>query len=84
MCTHKTNPNQLEQMMDMIDEQIALEYRWVHKLAHTAADEGFAAASEKLHAAQSLLADVRAALAEAKASLETAAESAAETTVRLV
>ena len=42
-----TNPNQLEQMMDMIDEQIALNIG----TTHTAADEGFAAA--KLHAANS-------------------------------
>ena len=83
MCTHKTNPNQLEQMMDMIDEQIALEYRWVHKLARRQT-KVLQRPPEKLHAAQILLADVRAALAETKASLETAAESAAETTVRLV
>ena len=84
MCTNKINTNQLEQMIDQIDDHIALEYRWVHKLAHMAEDEGFAAASEKLHAAQVLLADVRAALDEAKEALESSASSADDTTARLV
>lgn len=76
MCTNGSNTKQLEQMIDQIDDHIAVEYRWVHKLAHTAGDGGFAAASEKLHTAQTLLADARAALDEAKGALESSASGA--------
>ncbi|NCB24231.1 MAG: dynein gamma chain protein [Bacteroidia bacterium] len=76
MCTNGTNTRQLEQMIDQIDDHIALEYRWVHRLAHTADDVGFIKASERLHAVQALLADARAGLDEAKGALELSASGA--------
>lgn len=66
MCTNGVNTGQLESMVDMADDCIAIGYRWTHKLAHMADDGGFASASEKLHAAQTLLADARSLLDEAK------------------
>jgi phage-related protein len=76
MCTNGARTEQLEQMIDHIDDHIALEYRWTHKLAHTADDAGFIKASKSLHNAQMLLADVRAALDEAKASFAADAQAA--------
>lgn len=86
MCTNGVNTGQLEQMIDQINDHIALEYRWAHKLAHLAGDGGFSGTSEKLHSAQAMLADVRAVLDEAKEALESDAlgASAAGTEAHLV
>jgi Ser-tRNA(Ala) deacylase AlaX len=86
MCTNGINAGQIGEMIDQIDDHVALEYRWAHKLAHTAGHAGFAAASGKLHAAQALLADARAALDEAKSALESDAQTASASgmTVHLV
>jgi hypothetical protein len=81
MCANGINTRQLEQMIDQIDDHIALEYRWVHKLAHMVDDAGSIESSEKMHAVQTLLADVRAALDEAKAALESSPKG---TTAHLV
>ena len=59
MCTNGMSDEQFEQMIDMVDDYMALGCRWIHKLAHGAGDAGCTSASEKLHAAQLLLADVR-------------------------
>lgn len=82
MCTNGVNYNQFLQMLDMVDDHVALEYRWTHKLAHTAEDGGYTAASQKLHEAQAMLADVRALLDEAKECFEDG--PAAQTTSKLV
>lgn len=85
MCMNGVNTTQFVQMLDQIDDHIALEYRWVHRLAHSAEDGGYEAASKKLHEAQAILADVRALLDEAKASIEDSAEGGhAHTTAKLV
>lgn len=83
MCSNGVNSTQFLQMIDLIDDHIALEYRWTHRLAHTAENGGYNATSEKLHQAQALLADVRALLDEAKASFEDGPEGN-ETTAKLV
>ncbi|ACV22729.1 Uncharacterised protein [Slackia heliotrinireducens] len=84
MCTNGVNTAQFEQMLDQLDDHVALEYRWSHKLAHTAEDAGYENVSENLHRAQALLADVRALIDESKMALEDDAEAAASATVRLV
>lgn len=84
MCSNGVNSAQFLQMIDMIDDHVALEYRWTHRLAHTAEDGGYEAASKKLHEAQAILADVRALLDEAKASFEDDIGGAAKTTAKLV
>ena len=85
MCTNGVNTAQLIQMIQQLDDHIALERRWVHKIAHTAEDGGYEAAHEKLHEAQHLLDSVRALIDEAKASIEDGeVVSAAQTTVKLV
>lgn len=70
MCTNGVNTTQLQSMIDMTDDYVAVGYRWAHKIAHMSADGGFAGASEKLHAAQVLLADARALFDEAKMCVE--------------
>lgn len=77
MCTNGVNVGQLELMIDQIDDHVALEYRWSHKIAHTAGDAGFSTVADRLHAAQERLAEVRALLDEAKSALESDASVAA-------
>ena len=86
MCTNGVNTQQFMQMLDMVDDHITLEYRWSHRLAHTAEDAGYAETSQKLHRAQAMLADVRALLDEAKQSFEDEAANGAPdaATVKLV
>ena len=85
MCTNGVNNAQLIQMIQQLDDHIALDRRWVHKIAHIAEDGGYEAAHEKLHEAQHLLDSVRALIDEATASVEDGEiVSAAQTTVKLV
>lgn len=86
MCANGVNTEQLLQLVDMVRDHIAIEYRWSHRLAHTAEDGGFATASEKLHKAQAMLADVRAMLDEAQEAIENEAITASKgsATVKLV
>jgi len=85
MCTNGVNNAQLLQMIQQLDDHIALERRWMHKLAHVAEDGGYENAHEKMHEAQSLLDNVRALLDEAKASIEDGEQvSPVQTTVKLV
>jgi hypothetical protein len=85
MCSFGVNTEQFLQMIDQIDDHVALEYRWVHRLAHTAENGGYTTASKKLHDAQAMLAEVRALLDEAKTDVEDGgAARPAQTTVKLV
>ena len=84
MCTNGVNTGQFEQMMAQIDDHIALERRWVHKLAHQAGDAGFATVDDKLHSVQELLDEARALITDAKDALGSDAEAAGGVTVSLV
>lgn len=84
MCTNGVNVGQFEQMIAQIDDHIALERRWTHKLAHQAGDAGFATVDDKLHSVQELLDEARALLTDAKDALESDAEAAGGVTVSLV
>ena len=84
MCTNGVNTGQFEQMLAQIDDHIALERRWTHRLAHQAGDAGFATIDEKLHSVQELLDEARALLADAKDALEDDAANAPGVTVSLV
>lgn len=70
MCTDGVNVDQQRMMIEMVDERIALERRWVHKLFHQAEDAGSAAVARALKGAQSSLDDARAALSEALSAVE--------------
>lgn len=84
MCTNGVNTGQFEQMMAQIDDHIALERRWVHKLAHQAGDAGFTTVDDKLHSVQELLDEARALITDAKDALDADAEAAGGVTVSLV
>lgn len=84
MCTNGINTGQFEQMIAQIDDHIALERRWTHRLAHQAGDAGFATVDDKLHAVQELLDEARALLADAKDALEEDAANNPGVTVSLV
>lgn len=84
MCTNGVNTGQFEDMMAQIDDHIALERRWVHKLAHQAGDAGFTTVDDKLHSVQELLDEARALITDAKDALEADAEAAGGVTVSLV
>lgn len=84
MCTNGINTGQFELMIAQIDDHIALERRWTHKLAHQAGDAGFATVDDKLHAVQELLDEARALLTDAKDALEEDAANAPGVTVSLV
>ena len=84
MCANGINTGQFEQMIDQIDDHIALERRWVHRLAHQAGDAGYATVDDKLHAVQELLDEARALLTDAKDALEDDASGASGVTVQLV
>ena len=84
MCTNGINTGQFELMIAQIDDHIALERRWVHKLAHQAGDAGFATVDDKLHSVQELLDEARALITDAKDALEADAEAAGGVTVSLV
>ena len=84
MCSNGINTGQFEQMMTQIDDHIALERRWVHRLAHQAGDAGYSHVDEKLHAVQELLDEARALLTDARDALEEDAANAPGVTVNLV
>ena len=84
MCTNGINTGQFEQMISQIDDHIALERRWTHRLAHQAGDAGFTTVDDKLHSVQELLDEARALLADAKDALEEDAANAPGVTVNLV
>ena len=84
MCTNGINTGQFSLMIEQMDDQLAVNRRWVHKMAHAAGDAGFAATDECLHAVQELLDEARAKLSDAKDALEADAEEASGVTVELV
>ena len=80
MCTNGVNKGQFEMMLDQMDDQLAVNRRWVHKMAHTAGDAGFAKTDDTLHKVQELLDEARALITDAKDALEEEAAGAFEVT----
>lgn len=84
MCSNGVNTGQFKMMLEQVDDQIALQRRWTHRLAHTAGDAGFAKTDETLHQIQTLLDEARALITDAKDYLEEEAENGSGVTVELV
>lgn len=84
MCSNGVNTGQFKMMMEQIDDQLALQRRWTHRLAHTAGDAGFAKTDETLHQIQTLLDDARALITDAKDILDEEAENGSGVTIELV
>ena len=84
MCTNGVNTNQFKMMLEQMDDQIALNRRWVHKLAHQAGYNGYEKTDETLHQIQALLDEARALMTDAKDALDDDAENLSGVTVNLV
>ena len=82
MCTNGVNTTQLQGTIEMLDEAIALNRRWVHRCFHSADDGGQVKTAAKLKEVQQLLDEARALLDEAKDAVTD--EVAASVNVELV
>ena len=83
MCTNGINTGQFTMMLEQMDDQMAINRRWVHKMAHAAGDAGFDQTDQVLHKVQELLDEARALITDAKDALEQDAEAASGVTVSL-
>ena len=45
MCANGVNTEQYKQMIDYMDDTLAVNRRWIHKMAHTVEDNGYAKTS---------------------------------------
>lgn len=84
MCQNGVNTGQYKMMLEQMDDQLAVQRRWAHKLAHLAGDNGYDKACETMHWVQKLLDDARALMADAKDGLDDDAERLASVNVKLV
>lgn len=84
MCQNGVNTGQYKMMLEQIDDQIALNRRWAHRLGHTAGDAGFEKTCELMHQVQHVLDDARALITDAQDALDEDAEAAANVSVKLV
>ncbi len=84
MCTNGVNADQFKMMLEQMDDQIALNRRWVHKLFHTADDAQYKKTAASLKEAQGLLDDVRALLTDAQDAFEKDVSDASGVSVKLV
>ncbi|MDD6729834.1 hypothetical protein [Hugonella massiliensis] len=84
MCSNGVNTGQYKMMLEQMDDQLAVNRRWMHKLAHLAGDNGYDKTNEIMHQAQALLDDARALMTDAQDALEDDAERLANVQVKLV
>ncbi|MEF9841991.1 MAG: dynein gamma chain protein [Raoultibacter sp.] len=84
MCTNGINTGQYKLMLEQMDDQIALNRRWTHKLYHTADDSGYAQTAQALKEIQGLLDEARALLTDAQDAVDKDASSTSGVTVSLV
>ncbi len=84
MCTNGVNTGQFKMMLEQMDDQIALNRRWTHKLYHTADDANYEKTAEALQEVQHALDDIRALLSDAQDAVDKDAESGSGVTVNLV
>jgi hypothetical protein len=84
MCQNGVNTGQFKLMLEQMDDQIALNRRWMHKLYHTADDASFDETAQTLKEIQGLLDDARALLTDAQDAVDKDAESGKGVTVELV
>jgi hypothetical protein len=84
MCANGVNTEQYKMMLDYMDDQLAVNRRWVHKMAHNVGDNGYDKTCEVMHQVQALLDDARALLSDAKDAIEDDDEKLGGVTVSLV
>ena len=85
MCTNGVNVDRLRVMLEQMDDQVALNRRWTHKLFHKADDNGYENTAAVLkEIAEGLMDEARALLTDAQDALDKDASSAPGVTVNLV
>ena len=84
MSSNGVNTGQYTMMLEQMDDQLALNRRWTHKLAHLAGDNGYDDTCKIMHQVQELLDDARALMTDAKDALEADSERLADVTVKRV
>lgn len=84
MCTNGVNDGQLKTMIEQMDDQVALNRRWVHKMYHSATDAEYKATAEILKEVQGLMDEARALLTDAQDAVDKDAASTSGVTVNLV
>jgi len=84
MCTNGVNTSQFKMMVEQIDDHIALDRRWAHKLYHSAEGAGYEKTAALLKETQSLLDEARALLTDAQDALDKDSSNASSVTVNLV
>ena len=84
MCTNGVNATQFKMMLEQMDDQIALNRRWTHKMFHSANDNSYEQTAKLLKEAQGLLDDVRALLTDAQDAFDKDQEKLSGVTVNLV
>lgn len=84
MCTNGVNSDQFKMMLEQMDDQIALNRRWVHKLYHSAEDASYAKTAQSLKEIQGLLDEARALITDAQDAVEKDQSDSSGVTVSLV
>ena len=84
MCTNGVNVSQFKMMIENMDDQIALNRRWTHKLYHSADDASYEGTAKVLKEVQGLLDEARALLTDAQDALDKDTSSTSGVTVNLV
>lgn len=84
MCTNGVNTSQFKMMIEQMDDQVALNRRWTHKLFHSADAAGYTTTASTLKEIQSLLDEARALLTDAQDALDKDSENTSGVTVNLV
>ena len=84
MCTNGVNVSQFKMMLEQMDDQVALNRRWTHKLYHAADNAQYAATAATLKEVQGLLDEARALLTDAQDALDKDASASDGVTVNLV
>lgn len=84
MCTNGINASQYKMMLEQMDDQVALNRRWVHKLYHSADESGLDKTAATLKEIQGLFDEARALLTDVQDVFDKENESASGVTVSLV
>lgn len=84
MCTNGINASQYKMMLEHMDDQVALNRRWVHKMYHSADESGLGETAATLKEIQGLLDEVRALLTDTQDVFDKENESSSGVTVSLV
>lgn len=84
MCSNGVNTNQLKDTIQQIDEAVALNRRWTHRMYHLACDGSMPKTAKKLEEVQRMLDDVRALLDEASDAVDSDDSNIAGVSVELV